>query len=251
MANAIEWGLWSGHRGPPELMWTSALGSRWTCSSMVIWSGLLLLGPGMSSILSRWSSPPRTDEIEKSKGLEGTINPKKGGVMRAQNVLIPMSVAKGPPPCRVKPAGYAWTREPKLVFPLPFPLFLLHPGCVGVTPSCNGQDMSIHHPNLSKRYSTISCPGERCTRLSPQSGISRCSYLYFWIPIWTTASASRSSTQSVSPHLVQSLPMPLEVSGFAFFFSEDTSLPISRTKWAERARYFCFTHAQRCALSSK
>lgn len=116
--------------------------------------------------------------------------------------------------------------------------------------------MSIHHPSLSKTYSTISWRAEEigrkawCTWLSiptiPSSDI---------FPNWAFPDAHvcisefpfgpldllRSSAHSVSPHLVQSPTMPLEVSGFVSF-SEDVSPSISRTKWEERACYFWFTH---------
>lgn len=124
------------------------------------------------------------------------------------------------------------------LFPLClFSIFFLHPGCLGVTSRCNGQDISIHHPSLSKTYSTIPWSVEEigkeawCTWLSiptiPSSGFLPngafphahvCISEFLFGPL----DLLLRSAHSVSPHLVQSPTMPLEVSGFVSFSGVST-----------------------------
>lgn len=148
------------------------------------------------------------------------------------------------------------------LFPLClFSIFFLHPGCLGFTSSCNGQDISIHHPSLSKTYSTIPWRVEEIGKeawcflylLFPLQvffplghfqmlmSVFLNAHLGHWICFWVQ--------HTVLVHICFSLiQCPLR---YLALFLSVVSPSISRTKWEERACYFWFTHAQRYTLSSK
>lgn len=216
VATATDWGLWSGHWGPSELAWhwVLVLESGWTCSSVITWSRILFLGPDLNCILGKWliclEQMKGKQHEEKQRIRRDSKCPiNKDGMMVENSKWLDIYLC-GPqiPASRVNQlvkhrTGSQSLKLPFLhFFPSSWIFWGSHRAATGRTCPFTIQPFKdIKHYSLKSRRNWeeslvhLAFYTHHYLFRSTQLGISRCSCLCFWIPIWPTGSASEFSTQ--------------------------------------------------------